>query len=38
MKSAIELFLSAGRSILGTLLFKIREQTSRHFDLIISGG
>jgi hypothetical protein len=38
MKSAIELFLSAERSVSGALLFKIREQTSRNFDLIISGG
>ena len=37
MKSAIESFLSAERSVPGASLFKIREQTSRNFDFIISG-
>jgi len=37
MKSAIELFLCVERSVQGALPFKIREQTSRNFDLIISG-
>jgi hypothetical protein len=38
MKSAIESFLNAERSVSGALRFKIREQTNRDFDLIISGG
>ena len=37
MKSAIESFLSAERNVPGVLLFKIREQISRNFDLVISG-
>jgi hypothetical protein len=37
MKSAIESFLSAERSVPGALRFKIREQISHNFDLIISG-
>ena len=37
MKSAIELFLRAERSVQGALLFRIREQASRNCDLIVSG-
>ena len=37
MKSAIESFLSAERSVPGTLRFKIMEQASRNFDFVISG-
>jgi hypothetical protein len=37
MKSAIELFLRAERSVQGALLFKIREQTSRKCDFVTSG-
>jgi len=37
MKNAPESFLSVERSVPGASLFKIREQPSRYFDLIISG-
>ena len=37
MKNVPESFWNAERSVPGASLFKIREQTSRNFDLTISG-
>lgn len=37
MNNVPKSFLSAERSVPGASLFKIREQTSRNVDLIISG-